>query len=80
MPHVKLTRDIGRGHHNGKGLFLFVDLGREVAFFAPVFINALLKLARGVGFGQLALFDPSSDLRFFIKVIIQSLNFSITYI
>jgi hypothetical protein len=50
---VKLSRDVGGRHHDGKGLFALIDRGGEIALFAPVFIDAFLELAGGVGLGEL---------------------------
>ena len=55
VTHVKLTRDVGRGHDNSEGLFGFVGRGGEVTLFAPIFIDSFLKLAGGVGLGELML-------------------------
>ena len=55
VPHVKLPRNVRGRDYDGVGGFGFIDFRCEVTFFTPVFINAFLKLTRGVGFRQVML-------------------------
>ena len=44
VAHVQLAGDIGRGHHDGKGLFLGIGAGAEAAGVLPHLIDAGLYL------------------------------------
>jgi hypothetical protein len=50
---MELTRDIGRGNHDGKGRCLAIRVGREITRLAPALIDSVLKFLRGIGFGKL---------------------------
>ena len=41
VAHMELASDVGRGHHDGEGLFVRVDLALEIAAFHPHIINFL---------------------------------------
>ena len=41
VAHMELAGDVGRGHHNGEGLFLRVNFPLEVAAFHPHIVNFL---------------------------------------
>ena len=52
MPHVKLPRDVRRGHHNGEGLSAPVHLCMKIFFVQPFLIQSLLNAMRIIGFCQ----------------------------
>ena len=46
MPHVKLTCDIRRRHHDGERLFIGIHFRVECTVRLPHLINAILKILR----------------------------------
>ena len=52
MAHVQLAGNVGRGHHDGKGLFAAVNLGMEIPFVAPFLIDTVLGALGIVLFGE----------------------------
>ena len=46
MAHMQLAGDIGRRHHDGKGLFALRPVRRERAAFLPHFVELILDLLR----------------------------------
>ena len=50
VSHVKLSGDVWRRHHNGKGLFAAVHLRVEVSLCLPFFIQTILDFLWIVGF------------------------------
>ena len=53
VTHVQLSGDVRWGNDDRKVLGPFVRVGREIALVAPALIDAVLKIRRPVGFGQL---------------------------
>ena len=61
VTHVQLTGNVGRGHHDGEGLLIFVDFGMEVAAFLPHVVDPRLNLLRLIDLRQFSchnLFSP----------------------
>ena len=52
VSHVQLPGDIGRGHHDGEGLFVLVHLGVEILSVQPLLVQAVLNVRRIVSFFQ----------------------------
>ena len=52
VSHVQLSGDIGRGHHDGEGLFVLVHLGVEILSVQPLLVQAVLNVRRIVSFFQ----------------------------
>ena len=52
MSHVELTRDVGRGNHNGVRLFIGIRLGMKISALFPFFVQPFFNRRRVVGFGH----------------------------
>ncbi len=52
MSHVELSRDIWRGNHNGKRLFIMVHLRVKILFVHPFLIQSVLYALRVIGLCQ----------------------------
>ena len=53
VTHVQLSRDVGGRNDHGEMLGVILHVGGKVALVAPLLVDSVLKLAGGVGFGQL---------------------------
>ena len=52
VAHVQLAGDVGRRHHNGVRLLIFISLGMEVATFLPHFVDPGLNILRLIDLRQ----------------------------
>ena len=66
MSHVKLTRYVGGRNDHREMLGVVLDVGGKIPLLAPVLVNSVLKLAGGVGFGQLVVLIHKEPPNYFI--------------
>ena len=59
VPHVELSRDVGRRDDHRKMLRLIGYVGRKIALVAPILVDTILKFCRLIGFRQFVLFVHS---------------------
>ena len=52
VAHVKLSRNIGRRHYNGKGLFILIGLCTKILLIQPFLIKFSFNSRRIIGFFQ----------------------------
>lgn len=50
VPHMELSRNVGRGNDYRKRYLIAIRFGAEISGFLPIFVNAILKPLRFVIF------------------------------